>query len=104
MGGRTVLFIVIRHDKADCVGLRTRARPKHLEYLARVQPCIKAGGALLNADQQQIGSMLIIDVADRAAAEAFAAVDPFVAAGLFDSTSIEAYAPVFQDGARLDGA
>ncbi len=98
-----MLFVVIRHDKADCVGLRQRARPKHLEYLERVQPCIKAGGALLNAQREQIGSMLIIDVADRAAADDFAAADPFVAAGLFASTSIEAYLPVFQDGARLGG-
>jgi uncharacterized protein YciI len=98
-----LLFVVTRHDMADSVDLRLRARPKHLEYLATVMPCIMGGGALLNSRQEQIGSMLIIDVPDRHAAEAFAAADPFVAAGLFASTTIDAYRPVFLNGARIDG-
>ena len=32
--------------------------------------------------------MLVIDVADRAAAEAFAAADPYAKAGLFESTRV----------------
>ena len=50
---------------------------------------------------QQIGSILIIDVADRAAAEEFAATDPFVEAGLFASTYIAPFRSVFKDGARI---
>jgi uncharacterized protein len=45
--------------------------------------------------------VLIIDVADRAAAEEFAARDPYVAAGLFASTYIGAFRPVFLDGRRI---
>ena len=39
------------------------------------------GGALLDDEGKQIGSMLIIDVADKAEADAFADADPFVEAG-----------------------
>ena len=63
--------------------------------------CITTGGALLDDQGQQIGSILIIDVADRAAAEEFAATDPFVAAGLFASTHIAPFRQVFKDGARI---
>jgi hypothetical protein len=37
------------------------------------------------------GSMLIIEVADRAAAEAFAASDPYAVAGLFERVEIRAW-------------
>ena len=35
-----------------------------------------------------MGSMLIIDCADQAAAEQWAALDPYAQAGLFESTEI----------------
>jgi len=96
-----MLFTVIRHDKPNCVALRQSERPKHLVYLEKVTPCITAGGALLNERGEQIGSILIIDVADRAAADEFAATDPYVESGLFASTCVLPYRPVFKDGARI---
>jgi uncharacterized protein YciI len=96
-----VIFAVIRHDKPDSVALRQSTRPKHLEYLDRVIACITGGGALLNDQGQQIGSILFIDVPDRAAAEHFAGTDPFEAAGLFASTHIQPFNAVFKDGARI---
>jgi uncharacterized protein len=96
-----MLFAVIRHDKPNCFDLRRSERPRHLLYLEDVTNCIMSGGALLNDLGQQNGSILIIDVADRAAADDFAARDPYVAAGLFESTYIGAFQPVFLDGARI---
>jgi uncharacterized protein YciI len=96
-----MLFAVIRHDKPNSVGLRQSERPKHLIYLERVTPCITFGGALLDDKGQQIGSILIIDVADHVAAEEFAATDPYVEAGLFASSYIFPFRPVFRDGARI---
>lgn len=96
-----MLFAVTRHDKPNSVGLRQSERPKHLIYLERVTTCIASGGALMDDRGQQIGSILIIDVEDRAAAERFAATDPYVAAGLFANTYIAPFRPVFKDGARI---
>jgi uncharacterized protein len=97
-----MLFTVIRHDKPGCVGLRQAARPRHLEYLKDVMSLIRSGGAILNDDGQQVGSILFIEVANRAAAEDFAARDPFVEAGLFASTQIVPFRMVFADGVRID--
>ena len=97
-----MLFAVIRHDKPDSFALRQATRPKHLEYLSKVMPKITSGGGLLADNGQQIGSVLIIDVADRAAAEEFAATDPFEAAGLFETTHIMPFRAVFKDGTRID--
>lgn len=96
-----MLFAVIRYDKPDSVALRLAARPRHLEYLEKVTHCIAYGGALLDDHGQQIGSILIVDVADRQTAEQFAATDPFVEADLFATTHILPFRQVFLDGARL---
>lgn len=96
-----MLFAIIRHDKPDSIGLRQSARPRHLEYLEKVTHLIASGGAVLDNDGQQIGSILFIDVPDRAAAEEFAATDPFVATGLFASTYIAPFRNVFLDGRRI---
>jgi uncharacterized protein YciI len=98
-----MLFAVIRHDHPNSLALRMAARPAHLEYLKTVLHTIIYGGGLLDAEGKQIGSMLIIDVADKQAADAFADADPFVAANLFASSSVEPFRPVFHDGAWIAG-
>jgi uncharacterized protein len=98
-----MLFAVIRHDKPNSIALRLATRPRHLDYLEKVTHCIAYGGALLDDSSQQIGSILIIEVPDRQAAERFVAADPFVEAGLFAATHILPFRQVFQDGARLPG-
>ncbi len=48
-----------------------------------------AGGATLSDDGEEVtGSFLLVDMADRAAVEAFASGDPFANAGLFQSVEI----------------
>jgi uncharacterized protein YciI len=70
-------------------------------YLKTVLDRIVYGGALLDGDANQIGSTLIIDVADQADADAFANNDPFVEAGLFAETSVYPFRLVFKDGTWL---
>lgn len=96
-----MLFAVIRHDRPNSLALRLSERPRHLEYLQTVLGSIVYGGALLDDEGKQIGSMLIIDVADQEAADAFAIADPFVDADLFASTSVRPFRQVFKDGAWL---
>jgi uncharacterized protein YciI len=98
-----MLFAVIRHDHPDSLALRMSVRPKHLEYLQKVLHKIMYGGALLDGQGKQIGSMLIIDATDQADADAFADADPFVEANLFASSSVEPFRSVFRDGAWIAG-
>jgi len=96
-----MLFAVTRHDKPNSLDLRLSERPRHLGYLETVLDKIMYGGALLDDAGKQIGSILIIDVPDAAAADAFAIADPYVDAGLFATTSIRQFRLVFKDGAWL---
>jgi uncharacterized protein YciI len=83
-------FIVFAIDKPGHVDLRQSIRPDHLEYLGSQKGILVTAGPMQSDDgASMIGSMLVIDVPDRAAAEAFAKGDPYAKAGLFESTVIK---------------
>ncbi len=84
------MYYVIRCvDKADSLQIRQDNRPAHIEYLKSNLDILHAAGPVLNAAEQMCGSVIILDVADLAAAEAFAAGDPYAQAGLFESVTID---------------
>ena len=82
-------FVIHCTDRPDSAALRTANRPDHLAHLERHAAAILAAGPLLGADgASPVGSLLIMEFADRAAAEAFAAADPYAKAGLFAAVTI----------------
>ncbi|MEM7652564.1 MAG: YciI family protein [Pseudomonadota bacterium] len=90
-----MLFCVFCTDKKDSAHIRADNRPAHLEYLKSFGDKIVAGGATLTDDGEGMtGSLLVVDLEDRAAAEAFAANDPFAKAGLFESVEIRRWRKV----------
>jgi uncharacterized protein len=92
-----MLFSLNCVDKpADGLAIRKENRPAHLEYLEANIGLIKYAGPTLTDDgETPTGSLLIIDVADKAAAEAFAAGDPYAQAGVFESVTIKATKQVY---------
>ncbi len=94
----TMLFAIINTDRPGGLDLRLATRPTHLAYLSMYAACIVHGGPILDLDGRPCGSLLIVDVEDRATAEGFAASDPYAKAGLFESTIIRPFRTVFRDG------
>jgi uncharacterized protein len=84
------LFALICTDKADHLALRQATRAAHLDYIAATGVVAQAGPFLDDAGQMS-GSLVILDVADRAAAEGWAKDDPYAKAGLFAKVRIEAW-------------
>ena len=83
-------------DKPGSLESRLGNRPAHLAYLEGLGARIVTAGPLLADDgQTPVGSLLIIECADKAEAEATAAGDPYAAAGLFDSVVIRPWRRVF---------
>ena len=91
-----MLFAISCFDKPGSLALRQDTRPAHLGFVANFP--IILGGPLLDESGQPVGSMLVLDAPDRAAAEAFVAGDPYGAAGLFDRVTIHGFRAVFKDG------
>ena len=88
-------FVLECIDKPNYLELRLANRPAHLEYLnGHMAQLVLAGPLLDEAGEKPVGSLLIIETADRNAAEAFAAADPYAKAGLFQSVTIRPFRKV----------
>ena len=91
-----MLYAIYCVDKPNSIDVRMANRPEHIEYLKSKEGQILMGGALLTEDGEgMLGSLLVIDAADAAAARAFADGDPFAKAGLFQSVSITCWRKAF---------
>jgi uncharacterized protein YciI len=96
-----MLFAITNIDKPDSSALRAATRETHLGYLDSIVSQLLLAGPLLNAENQPIGSLLVVEAENEAAAAAFAEADPYARAGLFASMTIRPYRLVYRDGARV---
>ena len=95
-----MLFVALCLDKPDHVPLRLATRDAHLAFLAEHAAQVKLGGPFLDAaGEKPVGSMLIVEAPDAAAAEALLTRDPYAIAGLFASVEIKPWRRVV--GAEL---
>jgi len=84
-----MLYILYNEDRPDGLAIREATREAHLAYLERHKDRLVLGGGLLSEDgKTRLGSVFILNVPDRKAAEAFSAGEPFRKAGLFKTTKI----------------
>ncbi len=91
-----VLYVVICLDKPDHADVRAANRSDHLAYLDNLGDQLLRAGPLIDEERDApMGSLLIIDCADRAAVEALVSGDPYARAGLFAQTTIHRYRNVF---------
>ena len=90
-----MLYVIHCIDKPDNAEVRAANRTAHLGYLTTYRDKMFAAGPTLGEDGETMtGSLLILDFADRAEAEAFAAGDPYAKAGLFESVTIKPFKKV----------
>jgi hypothetical protein len=87
------LFALICIDKPNAREIRAANRPAHLDHIDS-SGVVALAGPFLDAEGTPTGSMIVLDVADMAAAEAWAAADPYAKAGLFESVTIRAWKKV----------
>ena len=86
-----MLYIMVNEDRADGEAIRIRdaTRDAHLGYLERHKSIVVlAGGTLAEDGKTRTGSVFIVNVTNREAAEKFSAEEPFRKAGLFQTVKI----------------
>jgi hypothetical protein len=94
-------YLIDATDGADAAALRAEWRPAHLAFLESSLKLVIAAGAKLSDDgETPLGSLYLVDVDDRAAAEAFIADDPYVRAGVFSDVRITRWRKGFLDHRR----
>ena len=76
-------------DGPDGPALRETTKPAHFKYLDDHAGIMVLGGATLaDEDDARTGSVLIINVPNRAAADEFSENEPFRKAGVFKSVTV----------------
>ncbi|WP_282181990.1 YciI family protein [Aliiroseovarius marinus] len=83
-----MLVAVICTDKPGAIETRKANREAHLAYIKDTGVVAQAG-PFLDAEGMMCGSLLVLDVDDMAAAQAWADGDPYAKAGLFADVRIE---------------
>ena len=82
-----MLIALIGRDKPGALQTRLDNRDAHVAYL-KGSGVVSQAGPLLDDEGQMCGSLVILDVEDMTAAEAWVAGDPYGHAGLFDSVEL----------------
>lgn len=99
-----MLFAIICTDKPNHLQVRLDNRPAHVEHLQSLGADLKGAGPFLGADDKPNGSLVIIDVADRTTAQAFAEADPYAKAGLFETVEIRPWNWLLNNPDNAEGA
>jgi uncharacterized protein YciI len=90
-----MMFAVYCLDKPASMELRLATREAHLAHAKAHNDAIRLGGPLLTDDGEgMVGSLLIVDMPDKAAVEAFVRDDPYFKAGLFEAVLIRPFKQV----------
>ncbi len=87
-----MLIALIARDKDGALQTRLDNRAAHLGYIEE-NGVVAQAGPLLDGDAM-IGSLIILEVEDMAAAQAWADNDPYAKAGLFQSVDLIAWKKV----------
>jgi uncharacterized protein YciI len=82
-----MLIALIARDKPDSLQTRLDNRAAHLAYIEETGAVAQAG-PLLDQDGNMVGSLIILDVDDMAAGQAWADSDPNNKAGLFEAVEL----------------
>ena len=78
---------LMTRDKPGALQIRLDTRTAHLDYI-NATGVVEMAGPFLDAEGQMCGSLVVLDVADMAAAQDWAANDPYAKAGLFESAQL----------------
>lgn len=90
------LYVMYGLDKPDSLELRKATRPAHLEWLKMFEHLVKLGGPMMGADGgTPVGSLIVIEAESLEAAKAWAAMDPYAKAGLWERTDIRPFTQVY---------
>ena len=90
-----MLFSILIFDEPDTAHLRDKVRQQHLDYLSTFDDdTFFAGPFTSNDETADLGSLRLIDLPDRAAAEQHLANEPYVIAGIQKRWLIDRWKPL----------
>lgn len=85
-----MLYALMAWDKEGALSVRKENRPAHLAYLESTG-VVRQAGPFIDTAGNPCGSLIVLEVEDLAAAQAWADNDPYAIAGLFRDVQISAW-------------
>ena len=87
-------FAVYALDRPGVLAQREQLRPAHRVRLRQHDHpvTVHVGGPLLDSDGGMVGTLLVIEAADRIDVDAYLREDPYILAGIFASIEIKPFA------------
>ena len=86
-------FALMTKDKPSALQTRKDNREAHLAYIAETG-VVEMEGPVLDDAGEMCGSLIVLEVDDLAAAQAWADNDPYTKAGLFNDVTLRAWKKV----------
>jgi uncharacterized protein YciI len=84
-------FAIIARDGPNGTRLRSEHRAAHFAHIETIMGKVALAGPLKTADGGFAGSLVVVEAADTAEAEAILQSDPYFAAGVWDSWEIHPF-------------
>ena len=84
-------FAVIAWDVPDSGPIRDKARGAHFAHIERIINKVAVAGPLKDAGGAIVGSLVVLDVVDAVEAEAVFKSDPYFAAGVWATWTINPF-------------
>ncbi|MDQ0510622.1 YciI family protein [Ancylobacter amanitiformis] len=91
-------FVLTAYDHPNALPVRLEARPLHLDYLRSITAHLVFAGPMLDTEGKPLGSIIVYEAEDRAAAEKLVTEDPYSKAGLFERVELSGFRTVVKDG------
>ena len=86
-----LLFMLACFDRPNSLDSRMATREAHLAYVRERLNQVKVAGPMLDEADGMAGSLFVLDVPDRAAAQAFHDADLYKLAGLFGNVELRGF-------------
>jgi hypothetical protein len=89
-----MLFAIIAEDVQDSLAARIQARPAHVERLKALEAesrLVLAGPHPHINGEGFSGSLIVAEFSDLATAKAWADIDPYITAGVYDKVTIKPF-------------
>ena len=83
-------FILTAYDHPDALSRRAECRQRHLEHgdLLRAEGKLLYAAALLNENEEMVGSMMVFNFVDHMALEEYLVNEPYVKGGVWDKIEV----------------
>ncbi|MBR6968793.1 MAG: hypothetical protein IKH78_09710 [Ruminococcus sp.] len=94
-------FMIKALDGEDMLEKRMQVRPRHLEGMAKLGRQVICAGGLLDDEGRMKGSLLVVDLPDRAAVDKYLAEEPYVTEGVWVKTEVEVMNVVLVNGEKV---